>query len=147
DLARFYMARAMYPEAKGMTEAALSDSNPKKDETITTMVHAVASILTGRPEVALKDLANPAIGSNYDSQMWQALALARQSKWVAAREKFKNVEFAIASLPLDLQRIVTMDAMRAALEVRDYAGAVKRRAELDVIGVPDDIQPAVAVLR
>ncbi|HEY7843309.1 MAG TPA: tetratricopeptide repeat protein, partial [Bradyrhizobium sp.] len=147
DLARFYMARAMYYEAKGETEAALADPNPKKDESITLMIHAVASILIDRPSQGLKDLANPVIGSNYDSQMWQALALARQQKWADAREKFKNVEFAIASLPLDLQRIVTTDAMRAALEVKDYAGAAKRRAELDVIGVPAEMQPEVAVLR
>jgi chemotaxis protein histidine kinase CheA len=147
DLARFYMARAMYPEAKGVTEAALTDPNAKKDESGTLMVHAVASILIGRPGRGLKELANPAIGSNYDSQMWQALALGRQSKWAEAREKFKNVEFAIASLPIDLQRIVTMDAMRAALEVKDYAGAAKRRAELEVIGVPAEQQPAAAVLR
>ena len=147
DLARFYMARSMYYEAKGVTEAALSDPNPKKDETITLMVHAVATILINRPEQGLKDLANPAIGSNYDLQMWQALALERQQKWAEAREKFKNVEFAIASLPLDLQRVVTMDAMRASLEVKDYAGAAKRRAELDVIGVPEEMQAAVSVLR
>jgi hypothetical protein len=66
---------------------------------------------------------------------------------VDAREKFKNVEFAIASLPLDLQRIVTADAMHASLEVKDYAGASKRRAELDVIGVPDGMKPAISVLR
>ncbi|MBV9456153.1 MAG: tetratricopeptide repeat protein, partial [Bradyrhizobium sp.] len=108
---------------------------------------AVASILIDRPAQGLKDLASPAIGSNYDSQMWQALALERQQKWAEAREKFKNVEFAIASLPLDLQRIVTMDAMRASLEVKDYAGAARRRAELDVIGVPEEVKPAVSVLR
>jgi tetratricopeptide (TPR) repeat protein len=147
DLARFYMARGMYYEAKGVTEAALADSNPKKDESITLMIHAVASILIDRPAQGLKDLANPVIGSNYDSQMWQALALERQQKWADAREKFKNVEFAIASLPLDLQRIVTADAMRASLEVRDYAGAAKRRAELDVIGVPVEMKPEAAVLR
>jgi hypothetical protein len=147
DLARFYMARGMYYEAKGVTEEALTDPNPKKDESITLMVHAVANILIDRPAQALKDLASPAIGSNYDSQMWQALALERQSKWAEAREKFKTVEFAIASLPLDLQRIVTADAMRASLEVKDYAGAAKRRAELDVIGVPGDMLPAASVLR
>ncbi len=111
------------------------------------MVHAIASILINRPEVALKDLANPAIGNNYDSQLWQGLAYARQAKWADAREKFKNVEFAIASLPLDLQRVVTADAMHASLEVKDYAGASKRRAELDVIGVPGDMKPSIAVLR
>ena len=43
----------------------------------------------------------------------------------------------------NLQRIVTMDAMRAALEVKDYAGAAKRARELDVIGVPAEIAPAL----
>jgi tetratricopeptide (TPR) repeat protein len=147
DLARFYMARGMYYEAKGVTEAALTDPNPKKDEPITLMVHAVANVLIDRPAQALKDLASPVIGSNYDSQMWLALALARQSKWAEAREKFKTVEFAIAALPLDLQRIVTADALRASLEVKDYAGAAQRRAELDAIGVPDAMLPAASVLR
>ena len=79
----------------------------------------------GRPEQALKDLANPAIGTNYDSQLWKALAYARQGKWAEAREKFKNVEFAITSLPIELQRIVMPEAMRASLEVRDYSGAAQ----------------------
>jgi len=146
DLARFYMARGMYSEAKGVAELLLAEPG-KNDEFTALMVHAIASILINRPELGLKDLANSAIGNNFDSQLWQGLAFARQAKWADAREKFKNVEFAIASLPLDLQRVVTADAMRASLEVKDYAGASKRRAELEVIGVPDEIKPAVAVLR
>jgi tetratricopeptide (TPR) repeat protein len=146
DLARFYMARGFYPEAKGVAELVLTEPG-KNDEFAALMVHAIASILINRPEVGLKDLANPAIGNNFDSQLWQGLAFARQAKWADAREKFKNVEFAIASLPLDLQRVVTADAMRASLEVKDYAGASKRRAELEVIGVPGEMKPAVAVLR
>ena len=110
-------------------------------------MHAVASILMGRPEQGLKDLANPAIGNNYDSQLWKALAYARQGKWAEAREKFKNVEFAITSLPIDLQRIVIADAMRASLEVKDYSGAAKRSSDLEVIGLPTEMKPAIAVLR
>jgi hypothetical protein len=147
DLARFYMSRGMYSEAKGVTELLLAEQGQKNEEFTALMVHAIASILMNRPDVGLKDLANPAIGNNYDSQLWQGLAFARQAKWAEAREKFKNVEFAIASLPLDLQRIVTADAMRASLRVKDYAGASKRRAELEVIGVPDEMKPQVAVLR
>ena len=146
-LARFYMAHGFYPEAKGESEFLLTDPGPKSDEPVAVVVHAVASILCDRPDLALKDLASPAIGNNYDLQLWKAMAFARQGKWADAREKFKNVEFAVASLPLELQRIVTMDAMRAAIEVKDYAGAAKRRAELDVIGVPAEIAPGVAVLR
>ena len=147
DLANFYMARGMYEEAHGLTNLILSETKQGTEEGSVIMVHAIASILIGRPERGLKDLANPAIGNGYDSQLWQGLAFARQSKWADAREKFKNAEFAVATLPYDLQRILTMEAMRASLEVKDYAGASRRRSELDVIGVPNELKPAFAVLR
>ena len=146
DLAQFYMSRAMYHEAKAVTDLMLSDPL-NKEESGALIMHAIASILIGRPAQGLKDLANPVIGNSHDSQLWKALAFARQGKWADAREKFKNVEFAIASLPLDIQRIVTMDAMRASLEVKDYAGASKRRSELEVVGVPPEAAPGFAVLR
>ncbi|QOZ08592.1 tetratricopeptide repeat protein [Bradyrhizobium sp. CCBAU 51765] len=146
DLAQFYMSRAMYHEAKAVTDVMLSDPL-NKEESGALIMHAIASILIGRPAQGLKDLANPVIGNSHDSQLWKALAYARQGKWADAREKFKNVEFAIASLPLDIQRIVTMDAMRASLEVKDYAGASKRRSELEVVGVPPEAAPGFAVLR
>ncbi|WOH79374.1 tetratricopeptide repeat protein [Bradyrhizobium sp. BEA-2-5] len=147
DLADFYMARGMYQEAHGVANLILSESKRGSETASVVMVHAIASILIGRPAQGLKDLANPVIGNSHDSQLWKALAYARQGKWADAREKFKNVEFAIASLPLDIQRIVTMDAMRASLEVKDYAGAARRKSDLDVVGVPGELKPAVAVLR
>jgi tetratricopeptide (TPR) repeat protein len=147
DLARFYLSRGMYQEAKGILDLALADARPGFEDPVALMMHAVASILAGRPELAQKDLANPSIGANYDSQLWKALAYARQGKWAAAREKFKNVEFAITSLPIELQRIVIVEAMRASLEVRDYSGAAKRGSDLEVIGLPPELKPAVSVLR
>ncbi|HVO01432.1 MAG TPA: hypothetical protein VMT54_04485, partial [Candidatus Cybelea sp.] len=146
ELARFYMARGLYAEAAGEAAYALADPTPKMDESVILMVHAIASILIGQPDRGLKDLASPAIGNNYDSQLWKGLAYARQGKWADAREKLKNVEFAIASLPVELQRLVTLDALRACLEVRDFAGAAKRRSELEVVGVTDEMKPMVSVL-
>jgi hypothetical protein len=147
DLARFYLARGMYPEAKGVLDLVLADTRRGEEDPAALIVHSVASALMGRPELALKDLANPAIGANYDSQLWKALACARQGKWAEAREKFKNVEFAMTSLPIELQRIVITEAMRASLEVRDYSGAAKRAADLEVIGVSPEQRPAFLVLR
>jgi tetratricopeptide (TPR) repeat protein len=147
DLARFYMARGMYHEAKGVADFVLDDSKPGYEDSGALMLRAVVHIIVGRPTAGLHDLANPVIGTNYDSQLWRALANARQGKWAEAREKFKNVEFAIASLPPELQRIVLMDAMRASLEVKDYSGAARRRSDLDVVGVPPELRPAVSVLR
>jgi tetratricopeptide (TPR) repeat protein len=147
DLARFYMSRGMYPEAKGVLDLTLGEAKPGQEDLSALIVHSVASTLMGRPEQGLKDLASPAIGTNYDSQLWKALALARQGKWADAREKFKNVEFAITSLPLELQRAVLTEAMRAAIEVKDYSGAASRGNDLDVIGIPPDLKPQVSVLR
>ena len=147
ELARFLMARGMYPEAKGVADLILADVRPGHEDSAALMIRTVANILIGRPEQGLKDLANPVIGTNYDSQLWKALAYARQAKWAEAREKFKNVEFAIASLPVDLQRIVLAEAMRASLEVKDYAGAARRRSDLDVVGISSEIMPGIAVLR
>jgi hypothetical protein len=128
-------------------DTVLADARQGADDSVALILHAVASILMGRPAVGLKDLANPVVGNNYDSQLWKALAFARQGKWAEAREKFKNVEFAITSLPIDLQRIVITDAMRASLEVRDYSGADKRSSDLSVIGIPPELKPAISVMR
>ena len=147
DLARFYMARGMYPEAKGVADLVLSEAKPGFDESAALMLRAVANILIGRPDQGMKDLTNPIIGTNYDSQLWRALAAARLGKWAEAREKFKNVEFATASLPVELQRIVLADAMRASLEVKDYSGAARRRSDLDVVVVTPEMKPSIAILR
>ena len=147
DLARFYMARGFYPEAKAVLDMVLADAKPEAQDPVALIMHSVASILMGRPALGLKDLANPVVGKNYDSELWKALAYARQGKWAEAREKFKSVEFAITSLPIDLQRIVITDAMRASLEVKDYSGADKRSSDLGVIGVPPELKPAISVMR
>ncbi len=122
NLARFYLAQGLYPEAKGILDLVFADAKPGEEEASSLTLHAVASTLAGRPELALADLASPAITANIDSQLWRALAYARQRKWADAREKFKNVDFAITALPVDLQRIVIAEAFRASLEVRDYPG-------------------------
>jgi tetratricopeptide (TPR) repeat protein len=147
DLARFYLARAMYQEAKGVLDLVLADAKPGLEDPVALIVHSVASSLMGRPELAIKDLTSPAIGTNYDSLLWKALAFARQGKWADAREKFKNVEFAITSLPIELQRIVIAEAMRSSVEVKDYSGAAKRSNDLDVVGLPSELKPAISVLR
>ena len=147
DLARFYLARGMNVEAKGILDLALAEVKPGEEDAAALTVHAVASTLSGRSELALADLANPAVAVNIDSQLWKALALARLQKWADAREKFKNVEFAITALPVDLQRIVVAEAFRASLEVRDYPGATVRSDDLEVLGAGPNQAASIAVLR
>ncbi|MFC0241580.1 tetratricopeptide repeat protein [Rhodopseudomonas telluris] len=147
DLARFYMARGMYQESKGALDLALLGMKSGQEDAATMIGHAAASALMERPEQTLKDIANPAIASTYDAQMWKGVALARQGKWAEAREKLKSVQFAITALPLDIQREVLETAMRASLEVRDYAGAAKISSDFDLVGVPPAMAPQLTMMR
>ncbi|ETR75829.1 hypothetical protein X566_24530 [Afipia sp. P52-10] len=147
ELTRFYMAHALYPEARATIDAFFGDQVPGADDSNLLIVRALAHTLSGFPDRGLKDLANPAVGAGYDARVWKAIALARLGKWADARELFKGVDFAIGALPVDLQRIAILDALRASLEVRDYAGVSARLNELDIVGVPADRQGYLALLR
>lgn len=146
-LGKFYLARGFYQEAKGAFDLALAKPQAQDGVQPVLMARAVAEILVGRFELAMKDLSNPAISGSFDSELWKGLASARQEKWAAAREKFKNVESAIISLPLDLQRIILIEAMQASLEVRDYDGAAARSNDLDTIGPMPDQKMRLRLLR
>ena len=79
-------------------------------------------------------------------RLWRALAYACQGKWAQARENFKSVEAAIGTLPIELQRTALKDEMRAAIEVADFATAADRLNDLETIGLPRELQPAMSVL-
>lgn len=146
DLARFYIARDMYPEAKGVLDVVLGEARPAAEDVTASVLRSIAEVMMERPEAALRDLANPAIGDQHDAPLWRALAYAAQGKWELARNSFKRVETAIAVLPVELQRVALESEMRAAIEVGDYAGAADEFNDLETIGLPQELQPAVAVL-
>jgi hypothetical protein len=145
-LARFYLARAMYPEAKGVLDVELADERPAAPNVTALVLRAVAEIMMGRPESALEDLDSPGVGEQHDAPLWRALAYAGQGKWAEARASFKRVESAIATLPIQLQRFALKEEMRAAVEIRDFAGAQNDLNDLQTIGIPHDMQPDMSVL-
>ncbi len=146
DLARFYLARDMFPEAKGVLDVVLADQRPANEDASATVLRAIAELMMNRPDDALRDLANPVVGDQHDAPLWRALAYARQGKWAQARQDFKSVEASIATLPIELQRIALMEEMRAAIEVGDFGGAADDLNDLETIGVPRELRPAVSVL-
>ena len=146
DLARFYLARDMYPEAKAVLDVALADNPPSAEDPTPAVLRAVANIMIGRADAALKDLSNPFVGNQYDAPLWRALALARLGKWAEAREGFRESEASLATLPLEMQRVMLKDAIRAFIEVGDVTGAVGQLNEFEMVGVPRELEPAISVL-
>ena len=146
DLARFYLARDMYAEAKGVLDVALDDDRPTAEDASGLVMRAVANIMMSRSDEALHDLANPRLGNQHDAQLWRAVAYAQQGKWPEAREAFRGLDSAIGGLPLELQRLVLTDAVKASIGAHDFASAANQLNELDQIGVPGKFKPTVAVL-
>jgi len=146
DLARFYLARDMFPEAKGVLDVALADDRPAAEGGSATVLRAVAEVMMNRPGEALKDLAEPSVGDQHDAPLWRALAYARQGKWSQARGGFKMVEAAVATLPIELQRVALKDETRSAIEVGDFAGASTELNNFETIGIPHDMEPVIAIL-
>jgi len=146
DLARFYVARDMYPEAKGVLDVALADQRAASEQGSATVLRAVTEIMMNRPDDALKDLADPSIGDQHDAPLWRALAYAKQGKWGQARDGFKSADAAVATLPVELQRVALKEEMRSAIEVGDFSTASSQLNDFQTIGVPHELEPAMAVL-
>ncbi len=146
DVARFYLAREMGAEAKALLDLTLSSDRPAADDVPALVLRAVANIMLERNEEALRDLSNPVVGNQHDAPLWRALANARQGKYAEAREGFKNVAVAMGTLPIELQRLALKEAVRASIEVRDFAGAAGLLNEFETIGIPREMEPQIAVL-
>jgi hypothetical protein len=146
DLARFYVARDMYPEAKGVLDIALADDRAASEQGSATVLRAVTEIMMNRPDDALKDLADPSIGDQHDAPLWRALAYAKQGKWGQARDGFKGADAAVATLPVELQRVALKEEMRSAIEVGDFSTASSQLNDFQTIGMSHDFEPGMAVL-
>jgi tetratricopeptide (TPR) repeat protein len=144
NLARFYLAKDMAPEAKAVLDVALSDQH--SDDVTGSVLTAVADVMLDRPEEALKVLAKPQVGNQQDAPVWRAIALARQGKWADAQKIFKTISAAIAALPIGLQRMAMKEALRSAIEVRDFNSATRVVNEIETVGVTPDLEPTINVL-
>lgn len=145
NLARFYLARGMSAEALGVVEVALADENAADDVT-GTVLKAIGNVMLDRPNDALKDLSNPRVGNQLDAPVWRAIALAREGRWADAHKLFKEVDAALAALPIELQRMALTEELHVAIELRDFSGADRIISELETIGVPAELRPTISVL-
>lgn len=134
DLARFYLARNMSAEAKGVLDAAAAENRTATPDVNVLMLRAVANVMLRRGSEALRDLSGTAINAREDAVLWRALAQVQQGKWPEAREGLAALSGAAATLPLELQRYAFQEAVRAAVEVRDFGTAASLLSEFDTLG-------------
>ncbi|MBK5961154.1 hypothetical protein CCR97_23535, partial [Rhodoplanes elegans] len=146
DLARFYLAREMYAEAKGVIDVALADERPGADDPAGLFMRALANIMLDRIPEALKDLSNPIVASHPDAQIWRGFAAAKQGNFSDANEKLRTVESSVSTLPIQLQRLILAEAVRAAVEVKNFAVAQNLLHAFETLGIDKDMEARIAVL-
>jgi tetratricopeptide (TPR) repeat protein len=145
NLARFYLAKEMAPEAKAVLNVALTDQRASEDVT-GSVLKAVADVMLDRPDDALKELSKPQVGNQQDAPIWRAIALARQGRWAEARDIFKTVSAAVGALPIELQRMAMKEALRSSIELRDFNNAAHLVNDFETVGVTPDLEPTINVL-
>lgn len=146
EFARFYLARDMYAEAKGLLDVTLSGERDHREIATALVLRGIANLMLGREDLALKDLATPVVGNQHDAPLWRGIALSRQGRFAEAREGLKSVEGAMAGLPVELQRTALQEAARCALEVGDLAETARRLNEFEAVGIPNEMRAATSVL-
>ena len=147
ELARFFLSRDMYPEAKGVLDVALAEERPTADDPSALVLRAITTLMLNRPEDALKELNHPMLGDQLDAPLWRAFAQARLGKWEEAGRGFRNAQAAIATLPVELQRVALTEAIRTAIELRDYETAQNLFSEFQTVGSQAGTEPALSVLQ
>ena len=146
NLARFYFAHDMFAEAKAVLDVALNEERATSEDSSPLVMRAIANVMLGRGDDALKDLSNPVVGNQNDASIWRAFANARQGKWAEAHEGFRNLDATMGTLPIELQRAVLVESIRSAIEVRDFSSASTQVAEFETVGIPKELEPTVALL-
>jgi hypothetical protein len=142
-LARFYLANGLGAEAKGALEAVPEPDTAKAEF---FALRALARLMLARPREAIEDLSRPSLANSGEGALIRAAALAAAMRFAEAREAFRMAEKDLPVLPTELQRLVRMAALRAAIELEAYdeAGALLKAQEArESMGA---IEPRLAVL-
>ena len=146
NLARFYIAWDRAAEAKGVLDVALTGAHSNEDVT-GSILRSISALELQRPSEALKELSAPQIGKQQNAAVWRSVALVRQGKWAPARDGFKELETALATLPVELQRVALIAALRAAVETHDVMATTRLIEEIETVGVSPQWRPEMDILR
>jgi hypothetical protein len=119
DLARFFFAHNMAPDALGMLRL-LAEENPAFEQDITyRAVRGASRFLMGRTDEAAEDLLSPIFSADPGVSLWRGAIFAERGDWIAAHREFAIAGFAIPAVPSKQQARFKVLSARAALKSDD----------------------------
>jgi hypothetical protein len=143
-LALFYLAHELGAEAKGALDAA-REPDEKRDPAHFAL-RGLALLFLARPADALSDLSQPALSASGETALVRSVALAGTGRFAEALGAYRKHANEIAGLPVELQRIVRMSALGAALESDAVEEANALLSAIEAQEPPGSIEPMLSVL-
>jgi hypothetical protein len=126
DLARFYLAWELAPEALGVLRGVQMSNEALKRVPEVIGLEGAALAMMGRSQEALETLSQPEVAQDPASQLWAAYAAWTGGNAAQARERYeRGVEVVEAYVPEQQARFRIADG-EAALALSDYARAAEQ---------------------
>lgn len=141
DLARFYFANGLAPEAMGLLRVIAEGDADYANLPSFKALRGATLFMMGRHEDALKDLSDRALDGIREVALWRGAAYAALGKWNEAVEQFARAGEIPADYPRNFTTEIALLAAQAAIRVGDNRGAGQF---LNVVaaGAPTDSEQA-----
>lgn len=141
DLAQFYFANGLAPEAKGLLRVIAEADPDYANLPSFKALRGAAQFMMGRSDEALKDLSDRALDGIREVALWRGAAFAALGKWNEAVEQFARAGEIPADYPRNYTTEIALLAAQAAIRVGDNRGAGQF---LNVVaaGAPTDSEQA-----
>lgn len=141
DLARFYFANGLAPEAMGLLRIIAEGDADYANLPSFKALRGATLFMMGRHEDALKDLSDRALDGIREVALWRGAAFAALGKWNEAVEQFARAGEIPADYPRNYTTEIALLAAQAAIRVGDNRGAGQF---LNVVaaGTPTDSEQA-----
>ena len=147
DLARFYVANALYAEALGVLARIEEDTPDLAQSYDFAAVRGAAMLLAGRAESAARDLERPELDPVPEIGVWRAAVAAERGDWERAAELFEVADSGILRLPPAWQIEFSLLAATAAVEAGDVVRAHFRLDQIEKAKPSEIVMAEVDYLR
>jgi tetratricopeptide (TPR) repeat protein len=147
DLARFLIANGLDHEAAGVLSVAGDDDPALARQRPLLLLQGIAWARMGREAEAKRALASDVIAEDFEALLWRALLDTRAGRWSPALVGFRRSAAVTELYPEDLQVIVRTAAVRAALEMKDFAYAESELTAADRLAPEGLARDRIALLR
>ena len=146
DLARLHLANGLGSEALGQLNL-IAESDPElRSEPMFAALHGIALVLMHRPKEARKNLSNFGLKNDPYSALWRGILASQERKWNEAVNSFRDGEHVINEYPPLEQMRFRVAAMRAAVEINDFATADLHFKLMPKTDLPESMRAEVLVL-